>query len=109
MKPEDVDVQVERGVLTISGRTETEQERKERHYLVREQRVVRFTRSLQLPPSYNTENCQSHYENGVFRLAFPKAEEANPRRIQIGIGGQRTGDGQHGTAPQVEASGGVRT
>jgi len=108
IKPEDLEVHVERGVLTISGRMEAEEERKDRHYLVREKRTGRFTRSLQLPASYNTENCQSHYENGVLRLVFPKSEEAKPRRIQIGTGGQRPSDGQQGTAPQFEASGGVR-
>lgn len=108
MKPEDLEVHVEQGVLTISGRTEAEEERKDRNYLLRAKRVGRFTRSLQLPPSYNTENCQSHYEHGVLRLIFPKAEEAKPRRIQIGTGGQRTSDAQQGAAPQFEATGGVR-
>src|SRR5919204_282318 len=88
MKPEDLDVNVERGVLTISGKTESEEERKDRNYLLREKRSGRFSRSVQLPPSYNTENCQASFENGVLRLVFPKAEEAKPRRIQIGTGGQ---------------------
>jgi HSP20 family protein len=108
LKAEDLEVQVEQGILTISGRTEAEQERKERNYLVREQRMGRFTRSLQLPPSYNTDNCESQYEHGVLRLVFPKAEEAKPRRIQIGTGAQRSGDGQPGAAPQFEAAGGAR-
>jgi HSP20 family protein len=108
MKPEDLEVHVERGVLTITGRMETEEERQDRHYLVREKRTGRFTRTLQLPPSYNTEQCQSHYEHGVLRLVFPKSEAAKPRRIQIGTGGHRTSDVQSGTAPQFEASGGVR-
>ena len=108
IKPDDLDVHVEQGVLTISGHTEGEDERKDRNYLVREKRAGRFTRGIQIPPSYNTENCQSHFEHGVLRLVFPKAEEAKPRRIQIGTGGQRTSNTQQGTAPQFEASGGVR-
>jgi len=107
VKPDDLEVHVERGMLTISGRLAAEQERKDRHYLIREKRTGRFTRSLQLPPSYNSENCQSDYEHGVLRLVFPKSEAAKPRRIQIGTGTQRTGDGRPGTAPQFEASGGV--
>src|SRR5919204_123544 len=76
VKPEDLDVNVERGVLTISGRTESEAERKERNYLLREKRSGRFTRSLQLPPAYQTDNCQASYDNGVLRLVFPKAAGA---------------------------------
>ena len=103
IRPEDLEVNVERGVLTISGRTESEQERKERNYLLREQRSGRFTRSLQLPASYDTEACRASFEQGVLRLSFPKSEAAKPRRIQIEAGGQRSLEGQ-----QPQAAGGTR-
>jgi HSP20 family protein len=89
LKPDDLDVNVERGVLTISGQSETEEERKGRNYLLREKRSGRFSRSLQLPSTYRTEECQASFDNGVLRLSFPKAEEAKPRRIQLGTGGQQ--------------------
>ena len=54
MKPEDLDINVEQGVLTISGQTTTEEERKERNYLVREHRTGRFSRSLRLPATYDS-------------------------------------------------------
>ena len=88
VKPDDIDVNVERGVLTISGQTQSEEERTGRNYLLREKRSGRFSRSLQLPATYRTEECKADYQDGVLRLTFPKAEEAKPRRIQIG-GGQR--------------------
>ena len=94
MRPDDLEVTVERGVLTISGQTELEQERKERNYLLREKRSGRFTRSLQLPATYRTEECQANFENGVLRLSFPKAEEAKPRHLQIRTGGQQAIEGQ---------------
>jgi HSP20 family protein len=87
-KPENLDINVEQGVLTISGQTATEQERKERNYFVREHRTGRFSRSLRLPATYNTENCTASFEHGVLRLVFPKSEAAKPRRIQINAGGQ---------------------
>jgi HSP20 family protein len=108
MKPDDIEVNVERGVLTISGRTESEQERKERNYLLREKRSGRFSRSLQLPNTYRTEECQANFEHGVLRLTFPKAEEAKPRRIQIGSGGQRTIEGQKREGQQAQSTGGTR-
>ena len=94
VKPDDLDVNVERGVLTISGSTAAEQERTERNYLLREKRSGRFTRALQLPSGYEAENCQASFEHGVLRLVFPKAEQARPRRIQIGGGGQPAIEGQ---------------
>ena len=108
IKTEDLDINVERGVLTISGKTEREQERTERNYLLREQRSGRFTRSLQLPATYQGEQCQATYENGVLRLTFPKAEEAKPRRIQLNTGGQQAIEGQAREGQQPAATRGVR-
>ena len=88
LQPEDLDINVEQGVLTISGQTTTEEERKERNYLVREHRTGRFSRSLRLPATYDSEGCTANFEHGVLRLAFPKSEAAKPRRIQIGGGSQ---------------------
>jgi HSP20 family protein len=98
-KPEDLDIRAERGVLTISGGTESEQERAERTYLLRERRTGRFSRSLQLPAAYEADPSEATFEQGVLRLVFPKAEEAKPRRIQVSRGSQRAttvgqGEGQ---------------
>jgi len=84
IEPDDLDINVEQGVLTISGQATMEEERKERNYFVREHRTGRFSRSLRLPATYNTENCTANFEQGVLRLVFPKSEAAKPRRIQIG-------------------------
>ena len=96
LKPEDLEIDVERGVLTISGQATAEEERKERNYLIREHRTGRFSRSLRLPATYDADACQANFEHGVLRLAFPKSEAAKPRRIQIGAGSQpavTSGDG----------------
>ena len=84
MKPEDLDINVEQGVLTISGQTAADEERKERNYLIREHRTGRFSRSLRLPATYDADACQASCEHGVLRLVFPTSEAAKPRRIQIG-------------------------
>lgn len=85
--PEAIDVQVERGVLTIRGDVAANETPSDRHYLLREHRTGRFTRSLQLPTSYTADPSEASYQNGVLRLVFPKAEEAKPRRIQVNSGG----------------------
>jgi HSP20 family protein len=108
MKPEDLDVHVERGVLSISGKAEAEQEHRGRNYLLREQRSGRFSRSLQLPATYQTENCEASYEHGVLRLVFPKAQGAKPHRIQIGTGSQPPIEGQTREGQQPPVAGGVR-
>jgi HSP20 family protein len=100
LKPDDINVSVENGVLTISGQTEAEDERKERNYLLREKRSGRFTRSLHLPPTYTADPSEAKFEHGVLHLVFPKAESAKPRRIQIGGTSQQAmTSGQQETTP----------
>ncbi len=89
MKPEDIDVSIDQGVLTIRGETKAEEERKERNYLIREYRSGRFSRSVRLPDTADTDAVQATYADGVLRLTLPKVERAKARRIQIETGGQR--------------------
>ena len=99
LQPDGIEVHVERGVLTISGRTAAEPEPQGRNYLVREQRSGQFSRSLQLPASYTADPSEASYEQGILRLVFPKSEQAKPRRIQLNTGtGQQamtTGQSEH--------------
>ena len=87
--PEDIDITVDQGVLTIGGEIKGEEERKARNYLVSEQRIWtgRFSRSLRLPEMVDQDACQASFEHGVLRLRFPKVERARARRIQIETGG----------------------
>jgi HSP20 family protein len=98
LKPEDLDINVEQGVLTISGPTTADEERKERNYLVREHRTGRFSRSLRLPAAYDPDACTASFEHGVLKLVFPKSEAAKPRRISIGGANQPAIAGKAGSA-----------
>jgi len=89
LKSDDIDVNVERGVLTISGRTAAEPESQGRNYLVREQRAGQFSRSLQLPATYTADPSEATFEHGILRLVFPKSEQAKPRRIQLNTGAKQ--------------------
>ena len=82
--PDDIDISIERGMLTIRGEMEDEDERKDRNYLVREYRRGTFLRSVRLPDTVDTEHVESTFDNGVLKLVFPKAEQARARRISVG-------------------------
>src|SRR5690349_1668784 len=64
IKPEDIDVNVERGMLTIRGESKSENEHKERNYLVREQRTGSVSRTVRLPETYDADACQATFEDG---------------------------------------------
>jgi HSP20 family protein len=110
VRPEDIDVSVERGMLTIRAENKADEERKDRSYIIREHRRGTFVNQLRLPDSVDPDAVQATFENGVLRLVFPRAEQAKPRRIQIGSGssqslsgGQQTGE--QGSGRQAAASG----
>ena len=88
-KPEEVEVTVDGDVLTISGETKAEEEKKGRNYLVREQRRGTFVRSVRLPETVDPNVSEATFNEGVLRLSFPMTKEAKPRRIPIKAGGQQ--------------------
>jgi HSP20 family protein len=100
-KADDIDINVERGVLTISGKPAGAAESQGRHYLVREHHAGQFSRSFQLPAVYTADPSGATYEHGVLRLVFPKSEQAKPRRIQISAGTsqQARANGHSGREP----------
>ncbi len=90
MKPEDVDVTVEGGMLTIRGETKADEERKDRNYLVREHRRGSFYRTVRLPDNVDTDKVQANFDNGVLRITFPRSEQSKAKRIPLTSGGQQT-------------------
>jgi len=85
LTPEDVELNVENGVLTISG--EKKQERQEGEegsdYHLVERRYGRFERRFSLPRSVDPDKVKAEFANGMLNITLPKAEAAKPRRIQI--------------------------
>ena len=87
MTEEDVNVELENNVLTISGERKTELEDKHEGYYRLERSSGAFTRSLTLPEGIDAEAVTASFDNGVLEVRIPKPVEAKPRRIQIGVSG----------------------
>ena len=81
--PEDVDITIENGTVTISGKTAMERSGEEGSYLVQEIRRGSFSRSVTLPTGLEADKATASFENGVLRLEIPKAEQVKPRQIRI--------------------------
>jgi HSP20 family protein len=94
--PEDVDITIENGTVTISGKTATERTGEEGSYLVQEIRRGSFSRSVTLPTGLEADKATATFEHGVLRLSIPKAEQVKPRQIKISPvsngHGERTSD-----------------
>lgn len=79
----ELDVTVDRGVLTISGARAVEEEETGRTYHVRERRNDRFTRSFALPASIRGEDVAARLDAGVLTVELPKSPEAKPHRVTV--------------------------
>lgn len=83
VRPEDVEITVESGTLTISGTFETQRSEGEGDQLIREIRRGTFTRSVTLPQGLEPDKAEATFENGILNLRLPKAEQVKPRQIRI--------------------------
>ena len=86
MKPEDIDVRVENGTLTIRGERRFENEQGNRNFHRVERSYGSFSRSFTLPTSVSPEDVKARYENGILELQMAKRDEARPRRIPVSSG-----------------------
>ena len=86
VEPEDVQVSIEEGVLTIKGQTKAGDEGQDADYLMRERREGAFCRALRLPDSLDIDKAHTHYANGVLSITFPRVEAQKAKRLTINTG-----------------------
>lgn len=93
----DVSIEVENGVLTISGERRSEREEKRDGWIRAERTFGRFSRSLTLPEGVDPNRITAEFDKGVLTVRVPKPEQHRPHRVQIraaGGDGQRTLEGE---------------
>ena len=81
---DDVALEVQDGVLTISGSREAEEQRTEQGWYRLERSYGSFSRSLTLPDGIDPDKVEAKFDRGVLEVHIPKPEERKPRRISIG-------------------------
>ena len=74
LNPEDVNVTVQNGVLTISGEKHDQREegKADANYHMLERRYGRFERSFTLPSTVVSDDVKAHFQNGVLSITLPK-------------------------------------
>ena len=84
-KREDVHVELEGGVLTISGERKTEKEERTRKYHRIERAYGTFSRSFQLPENIDPDKVAASYKEGVLTVSVAKAEKALRKQIEVKV------------------------
>ena len=83
IKPEAVQINITGDVLHIKGEMRYKDEKKEKSWHIREQRMGAFERAVALPTEVVTDQAKAEFENGVLAITLPKAEEVKPKTINI--------------------------
>ena len=83
VKPEDIDVNMESGVLTVSGERHHEST-EEAEGMRRVERVSgKFYRRFNLPDTTDAEEISAKSANGILEVSIPKQPEVQARRITV--------------------------
>jgi HSP20 family protein len=92
--PEDkITVEFENGALTVSAERERGSEVKQDGFYRYERRVGSFERTISLPEGVTEDGVKASHANGVLEVRVAKPEESKPRRIEIGVSGEKTIEG----------------
>lgn len=78
-----LDVNVEKGILTISAPTKHSVPGTSAY---REFELASYYRQFTIPESLDHEKARAEYANGILTLRVPKAEIAKPKRIAVQVG-----------------------
>lgn len=81
--PDKVDLSVERNVLTVRAERQDPTQPNSELVVAERPRGI-FSRQLILGDTLDAENIKATYDAGVLTLRIPVAEQAKPRKIEIG-------------------------
>ncbi len=81
--PKDIEVTMDKGVLTIKGERNRENKEEGDRFSRLERSHGLFYRRFALPTSADAEKVEAHGKHGVLEVVIPKREEHQPRRIPI--------------------------
>ena len=83
VEPKDIDVTLEKGVLTIRGRRELEAREERQGFRRVERQSGQFYRRFSLPDTADSTAVKARFTNGVLEVAIPKQAQVLPRRINV--------------------------
>lgn len=81
--PKNIEVTMDKGMLTIKGHTETKTKDEQKDYLRIERSQGLFYRSISLPTVADSSKISAKTKNGVLEIIIPKTKESQTQKIQI--------------------------
>lgn len=84
--PDNIDVSMDAGVLTVSGERISENVTEDEGFRRVERASGRFFRRFNLPDTADAENITAKSSNGILEVSIPKLPEVQARRIAVDAG-----------------------
>ena len=85
VNPDDIDVSMENGVLTLKGEKNTEAKTEKDNYKRVERIYGSFYRRFSLPDTADNEAINAKCKNGVLEIVIPKREAVKPKKISVSV------------------------
>jgi len=82
VKKEDVDISMEKGILTIKGIKKSDR-KDNTNYIRNERSFGEFQKSIQVGPNIDVNHIQASYKNGLLLITMKKEEKAKPKKIAV--------------------------
>ena len=83
VKPEDIEISLHKGVLTVKGERSTLTEDSNESFTRRERIRGSFVRQFNLPESADEETVSAKSVNGVLEISIPKSTVPSPISITV--------------------------
>ena len=85
LQQKDVDIQIEKDVLTLRGERVIERSPDSEHHRRYERVSGSFVRSFTVPQTIDVERVSAQLKDGVLTLTLPKKPEAQPKKIAVAV------------------------
>ncbi len=83
VKPEDLDIFIEKDVLTIKGKREEPNNQQKKNFFFQECYFGPFSREIILPVEVDNSRAKAEITNGILIIRIPKLQREKKRKIEV--------------------------
>lgn len=83
--PEELEVQIEKNVLTIRGESRHESATEDEKVYRREVSYGKFARSIRLPEGLDLNTADAEFKNGIVTISIPRLPEEKPKSLKVNV------------------------
>lgn len=83
VRPDDLDVQITRDMITIRGKREQSREVSNDDYFYQELYWGSFSRSILLPHEVDVDSAEASLKNGLLTVKLPKLDKNRTERLKV--------------------------